>query len=100
MTDIKFDGVATDLRTAIQNFGPDQAFDLMARQTDAITRMPVTHMHYIAFREQYKAGETAMARQLADSRIKELEANGSILNDKAIASIEENAREQAGKFFC
>lgn len=99
MTDIKFDGVATDLRTAIQNFGSDQAFDLMARQTDAITRMPVTHMHYIAFREQYKVGETAMARQLAGTRIKELEAGGSILNEKAILKIEQNAIEQAGKFF-
>lgn len=95
MTDIKFDGVGTDLRTAIQKYGQDQAFDMMARQTDAITRMPVTHMHYIAFRKQYADTEAKMANDLHNNWLEE-----NILAPKSV--IERNkelAQEQASKFF-
>lgn len=99
MTDIKFDGVATDLRTAIQRYGQDQAFDMMARQTDAITRMPVTHMHYIAFRKQYADTEAQMADNLYSSRVAELEAEGTAVTDELLNAIKTTADEQAGKFF-
>ena len=99
MTDIKFDGVAIDLRTAIQRYGQDQAFDMMARQTDAITRMPVTHMHYIAFRKQYAKSETEMSDNLYRSRVAEIEAEGTAVGDKLSDMIQKSADEQAGKFF-
>jgi len=95
MTDIKFDGVATDLRTAIQRYGQDQAFDLMARQTDAITRMPVTHMHYIAFREQYAATELKMADDLHSAWLEE----NILAPESVIRRNQEFTREQAAKFF-
>jgi hypothetical protein len=99
MTDIKFDGVAVDLRTAIQKYGQDQAFDMMARQTDAILRMPVTHMHYIAFRKQYEKSEIQMADDLYRSRVAEIKAEGRKVSDELSNLIQKNADEQAGKFF-
>ena len=95
MTDIKFDGVATDLRTAIQKYGQDQAFDLMARQTDAITRMPVTHMHYIAFRKQYEETEFKMAEDLHNAWL----AENVLAPESLIKRNKEIAQEQASKFF-
>ena len=95
MTDIKFDGVATDLRTAIQRYGQDQAFDLMARQTDAITRMPVTHMHYIAFRKQYEETEFKMAEDLHNRWLEE----NILAPESVIKRNKEIAEEQASKFF-
>jgi hypothetical protein len=95
MTDIKFDGVATDLRTAIQKYGQDQAFDLMARQTDAITRLPVTHMHYIAFRKQYEETEFKMAEDLHSAWL----AENKLASESAIKRNKEIAEEQASKFF-
>ena len=96
LTDIQFDGVSTDLTTWIRQHGPDQAFDLMARQTDSIMRMPVVHMHYIAYRAQYEAGEKAMVEQLVKSRTQSLLESGNKIDDVAIRK---EAEEQAGKFF-
>ena len=99
MTDIDFDGVTTDLATWIREHGQDKAFDLMARQTDSIMRQPVVTMHYLAFREQYQAGEIKMADDLYRSRVAELEGQGKVLNDKALDTIDRNAKEQAAKVF-
>jgi len=99
MTDIKFDGLGVDLSTAVRNFGPDKAFDMMARTSDAVTRMPVTHMHYIAFREQYTVGENKMAAQLYRSRIDEIENQGRKITEETKALIQRASEEQASKFF-
>lgn len=99
MTDLDFDGVHTDLATWIREHGQDKAFDLMARQTDNIMRQPVVTMHYLAFREQYQAGEIKMANDLYNSRVKELEDQGKVLNDKALATIDKNSKQQAAKVF-
>ena len=99
MTDLDFDGVTTDLATWIREHGQDKAFDLMARQTDNIMRQPVVTMHYLAFREQYQAGELKMANDLYNSRVKQLESEGRVLNDKALDTIDRNAKEQAAKVF-
>jgi hypothetical protein len=99
MTDIKFDGLAVDLATAVRSFGSDGAFDMMARTSDSVTRLPVTHMHYIAFREQYTVGENKMVADLYKSRIKELEAQGKKITEEMKDSIQEASEEQASKFF-
>ena len=99
MTDIKFDGLGTDLATTVRSFGSDQAFDMMARTSDSVTRMPVTHMHYIAFREQYTVGENKMVAELFKSRIKELESQGKKITEEVKISVQEASEEQASKFF-
>lgn len=99
MTDIKFDGLGVDLATSVRGWGPDKAFDMMARTSDAVTRMPVTHMHYIAFREQYAVGESKMAAQLTANRIDGLQLQGKEITKEIKAAIEKTSEEQASKFF-
>lgn len=67
-SDLEFDP-SLDATEWVRKYG-FKAFEAMSRQTDGILRQPVLHMHYLAYRKQYKAAEEAYAKSLLKQSLK------------------------------
>jgi hypothetical protein len=72
--------------------GTNNAYDVMGRQTDAIYRQPVVHLHYLQYRQQYAKIE----KHMKDTLIQDMTSKFPRMSP---AEIDKRAQEQASRYF-
>jgi hypothetical protein len=100
-TNINFNPQPTNLNDVMRNFG-STAFDWMSRQSDGITRQPLVHMHYIAYRKEYQVFEKQYASNVYKTLADEIKADTSLTplgRKNALDAAREHAIEQSKHFY-
>lgn len=100
-SDIDFSGGSQHLEEIVRTKGMAKTFEWMTRQSDAITRQPLVHLHYFSYRKQTAKIQKEYEEKLYKDMIKHrIESNPSrTLTEEIKQELRIDAQEQSAHFF-